>query len=237
MKNVLLLGASGLIAPHITPELSKHYNLRLTDVKPHPDGTEIIHVDVTQYDQVLEAARGMDAIMNYTVNRPDPILSWEVNTKGAYHVMRAAAELGIKKVLHSGPQLIRGTHDHDFDVDDAPQTPGTGFYSITKYLSMHICEIYARTYGIQTVCFVFNGLGAKPTEPVSGRDFPPFTIVWEDLAHACRLALEIETVPGDFQSFNMLSYLAHEKYAVDKAARILGYKPLEDWTTYYKRRV
>src|SRR5687767_2168963 len=128
MKNVLLLGASGLIAPHIIPGLERHYNLRLADVKPHPEGRPLLTVDVTNYDQVLEAARGVDAIMNYTVNRPDPVLSFEVNTKGAYHVMKAAAELGIKKVLHSGPQLVRSAYDHDFDVDEVPRVPGVGYY-------------------------------------------------------------------------------------------------------------
>ena len=75
MKNVLLLGASGLIAPHLIPGLEPHYNLRLADIKPHPDGKPTLTVDVTRYDQVLEAARGMDAILNFTVNRPHHALS------------------------------------------------------------------------------------------------------------------------------------------------------------------
>src|SRR5262245_3916375 len=128
MRNVLLLGASGLIAPNIIPGLERHYNLRLADIKPHPDGRPIVTVDVTDYEQVLDAARGMDAIMNYTVNRPDPVLSFQVNTLGAYHVMRAAAELGIRKVLHSGPQMLIGAYMHDFDVDDPPPQPGTNYY-------------------------------------------------------------------------------------------------------------
>ena len=39
----------------------------------------------------------MDAIMNFTVLRDDPVVSFEVSTKGAYHVMKAAAALGIQK--------------------------------------------------------------------------------------------------------------------------------------------
>ena len=236
MKKVLLLGASGLIAPHIIPGLEAHYDLRLTDIKPHPDGKPILHVDVTVYEQVLEAARGVDAIMNFTVNRPDPVLSFRVNTLGAYHVMRAAAELGIRKVLHTGPQLVIGEYRHDFDVGDAPQRPGTGYYDITKYLSMEICKVYARAYGIQTVCFQFNGLGPKPTGSVSRRDFPAFTIVWEDLVSACRLALELETIPDDFQAFNLHSHLPQGKYSVEKAWRILGYEPMEPVERYYRRK-
>ncbi len=235
MKDVLVLGASGLIMPYVTPGLESDYRLHLADIKPHSDGKPIKTVDVTSYEQVLEASRGMDAIMNFTVVRHDPVLSFEVNIKGAYHVMKAAAEHGIKKVVHTGPQMIRHTYGHEFDIDDVPRTPGTGYYYITKYLSFEICKIYARAYGIQTACFVFNGLDFKPKEPVLKKDFPPFTIVWEDLQHACRLALEIEEVPDQFQIFNMLSYLGHGKYLVDKAWRILGYQPLEQVEQYFKR--
>ena len=234
-RKVLLLGASGNIAPHVLPGLEPYYHLRLADIKPHPDGKPILTVDVTSFQQVKEAARGMDAIMNFTVVRDHPLHSFHVSTLGAWHVMRAAAELGIKKIIHTGPQSIRGAYDHDFDIIDVPKAPGSGYYGITKMLGTEICRIYARAYDIQTICFLFNGLGPRPTEKVVKKDFPPFTIVWEDLQHACRLALEIESVPDNFQEFNMLSYEGHQKYSVDKARRILGFEPLEKWENYFKR--
>jgi nucleoside-diphosphate-sugar epimerase len=235
MKHVLVLGASGLVAPYVTPGLEPYYHLRLTDIKPHPFGKPLIPVNVTSYEEVFEASRGMDAILNFTVARDDPVQSFTVNTRGAYHVMKAAAMHGIKNVIHTGPQMIRGVYDHDFDIDDVPRIPGTGYYGITKYLSLEICKIYARAYGIQTVCFLFNGLGPKPTAPISRQDFSPFTVVWEDLQYACRLALEIESLPGNYQEFNMLSYLSHGKYLIERAKGILGYTPLERVEDYYKR--
>ncbi len=235
-KKVLLLGASGLVAPHILPGLEAHFDLRLADIKPHPDGRPVVTVDVTSYAQVLEAARGMDALMNFTVVRPDPVQSFHVKPRGAWNGMKAAVELGIKTVVHTGPQLIRGTYAHDFDIVDVPGAPGSKWYYMhTKALGLEICRIYARTYGIQTISFVFNGIRPKPTEQVAGTDFPPFTIAHDDLAHACRLALEIESVPDNFQDFNMLSYEGHGKYVVDKARRILGFEPQEKWEDYYKR--
>ncbi len=236
MKKVLFLGASGLIGPHLTPGLEPYYQLRLADVKPHPEGREILTVDVTDYAQVLEAARGMDAIMNFTVMRQHEVQSFHVNIRGALHVMKAASELGIQKVIHSGPQLVRSFYDHDFDMADVPRAPGVSYYGLTKMLSYEICRTYARTYSIQTVCFVFNGLGHRPTEQNYGKDFPPFTIIWEDLQHACRLALEIESVPDCYQEFNMLSFEGHGKYTVDKARRMLGFEPTQRWEEFFKRQ-
>jgi nucleoside-diphosphate-sugar epimerase len=235
-KRVLLLGASGLIGPYLLPGLDSDYDLRLADVVPHPDGRSMVEVDITSYPQVRDAARGMDAIVNLTVNRNDPEQSFHVNTRGAWHVMKAAAELGIKKVIHSGPQTDRYNYDHDFDIVDVPPAAGTGHYSITKMLSGEICRMYARAYEIQTVYFVFNGLGPRPVEKFAGCDFPPFTVVWEDFQLACRLALEIESIPDNYQEFNLLSYEGHGKYSVEKARRMLGYEPTEKWSSYFERR-
>jgi nucleoside-diphosphate-sugar epimerase len=234
-KSVLLLGASGNIAPPILPGLEPHFDLRLADVAPHPDGRPVLNVDVTSYEQVLEASRGMDAVMNFTVVRQDPEQSFHVNTLGAWHVMKAAAELGIRKVIHTGPQTINLTHEHDFGVVDVPRTPGTNYYGCTKMLGSEICRIFARQYGIQTIAFHFLGLRLRPTGPVTGVDFHRFAIIYDDLAHACRLALDLETVPGGYQDFNMLSFEAHGRYSIDKARRILGFEPLERWEDYYRR--
>mgnify|MGYP000927460100 CR=1 FL=1 len=96
MKKVLLLGASGMIAPNIIPAMESQYDFTLTDIKPYPDGREIIHVDMRDYDQVKDAMQGMDAVMNFTVNRPDPTLSFQVNTLGALHTMTGVHGGGVR---------------------------------------------------------------------------------------------------------------------------------------------
>ena len=101
---------------------------------------------------------------------------------------------------------------------------------------MEICRIYARAFRIQTICFLFAALGPSPQAKVADEDFPPFYLVWKDLQHACRLALEIESVPDHFQVFNMLSYLGHEKYLIGKARQILGFEPTEEWESLFKRK-
>ena len=236
-KKVLFLGASGAIGPFLTPGLVPHYDLTLTDVKPHPDGATVCRVDVTDYEQVLEAARGHDAIMNYTVVRDDPDLSFHVSVRGAWNVMRAAAALGIRKVLHSGPEYVWPYYGHEFDVDNPPSAPGTGWYFLTKMLSREICRAFARAHGIVTPCFLFNGLGPAPTEPKMGADFPPHTIVWEDLQYACRLALEVAALPDNYEDFHLHSYLGQGKFSIDRPRRLLGFEPTQDWTRFYRRPV
>jgi len=234
-KKVLFLGASGLIGPHLTSGLEPYYDLRLADVKAHPDGRPVLPVDITCYEQVLEAARGVDAIMNFTVVRGDPVHSFHVNVRGAWHVVKAASVLGIGRIVHSGPQSIRHVYDPHFDLGDVPRAPGSGYYGLTKAMATEICRAYARACGLQIVSFVFNALGPKPDQAVRGKDLPPYTVVWEDLHQACRLALEVESVPGGFQEFDLLSFTGHGKYNTEKARQILGFRPQERWEDYYRR--
>jgi hypothetical protein len=234
-RKVLVLGASGMAAPFVTPGLEDDYDLTYADITPHPNEKPIVHVDVTSYKQVADACSGMDAILNFTVNRWDPVLSWKVNLNGACNIMRAAAAHGIRKVVHTGPQQVWSEYGQDFDVEDPPLRPGTSLYMLTKHLALELCRIHARSGQIHTLFFLFFGIEPKPEAPVTGRDFHPFTITHDDLQLACRLALELETVPEWFQSINLLSFLAQGKYRIDKAKRILGFEPQEEVERYYRR--
>ena len=236
-RKVLVLGACGMVAPNLVPGLRDYYDLKLTDFAPDLDSELIIECEIRSFQEVCEAAEGMDAILNFTVVRDHSEESFHVNTRGALNVMKAAVEHGIKKVIHSGPQYVRSTYDHDFDITDVPPVLGTAYYCLPKGLASEVCRSYARAHQIQTISFVFNGLGPSPSEDGAGQDFPPFTVVWEDLQLACRLALDIEAVPDDFQEFNLLSWEGHGKYNVDKARRILGFAPTEKWERYFERRL
>jgi hypothetical protein len=70
---------------------------------------------------------------------------------------------------------------------------------------------------------------------VIGRDFAPFNIVWEDLQHACRLALELESLPDNYQEFSLHSHVGQGKFSLERAKRLLGYEPTQDWPRLYRR--
>jgi len=224
-----------MIAPTMIPGLESSYQLRLADLSPHPDGKEIVPVDITCYDQVLAACMGMDAVINFTVNRGDPVFSWKVNLNGAHNVMKAAAECGIEKVIHTGPQQVWSEYIHDFDVEDPPLRPGTSLYMLTKHAAIDLCRIHARESRIHTLFMLFNSIAPTPEAPLVADDFHPFSVTLDDLEHALRLALELDEVPDYFQTLNMLSYRGKGKYGGEKAKRILGFEPQEKVERYYRR--
>ena len=111
-------------------------------------------VDVTDAAAVEDACAGMDAIINCTVVRPDPIAAWRVNLLGVQAVMRAAVAHGIKRVVHTGPYQVAqpgpaGYAWDDFVAADASPRPGTHLYIHTKYLGQELCRVYAEWYGLK----------------------------------------------------------------------------------------
>ena len=77
-RKVLILGACGMVAPNLLPGLRDYYDLKLTDFAPDLDSELIIECDIRSFQEVCEAAEGMDAILNFTVvpsPSPNNILS------------------------------------------------------------------------------------------------------------------------------------------------------------------
>ena len=65
--NVLILGATGFLGPHVVKALSPHHRLRVTDINPTDTPIsqphEFMSVDVSSPEQVMKAAENMDAII------------------------------------------------------------------------------------------------------------------------------------------------------------------------------
>jgi nucleoside-diphosphate-sugar epimerase len=157
----------------VAAALERDHVLRLTDLRPladviaanAPQGRgaplprvlgpphEERQVDVTDPAQVLAATEGMDAIVNMTVMRRDPVEAFRVNTIGAYNVMRAAVARGMRRVVHTGPEQVsdtmQGAYWPDFGIpSDAPARPGTQLYFVSKFLGQEICRIFAEEHDL-----------------------------------------------------------------------------------------
>jgi nucleoside-diphosphate-sugar epimerase len=261
IRNVVIFGAGGPLASITVPVLVPRYRLRLTDIrpleevereaKPQSPGAPTIKlpgpphetriVDVTDPQQVLAACEGMDAIINCTVIRPDPVGAFKVNLIGAYNVMRAAVAHRIRRVVHTGPQLVTLQHPvgywHDFDVpEDAPPRPGTHLYGHTKYLGQEVCRIFAEEYGLEVPALLFSQFVNPETAQPRPDGVFPMTVSWEDAAQAMRLALEVPSLPRPFEVFHILTDVPHRKFRNDKAKRLLGWQPRDGLEHLWARR-
>lgn len=239
---VLVLGSAGLVGvPAVIPGLEPYHQLRLADLKPHPPEIEARHetciVDVSRPEQVEAAAAGMEAIVNCTVVRDHPVHAFDVNIRGAFNVMRAAVRHGIKRVVHTGPQVSYAYRD-DFDLSpDAPPRPGVGLYSLTKYVALEFCRSFAEAHSLEVVCLLFSTFVDPATDQrPRGQDTHSFQVTWRDAGQAFHRALVAEKLPSSFEVFNILSNLPHGRFSLTKARHLLGYEPQDDLAWLWTRQ-
>ncbi|MFZ5830637.1 MAG: NAD-dependent epimerase/dehydratase family protein [Planctomycetota bacterium] len=245
--NVLLIGATGQLGPHVARALAKEHHLRITDINPAPDALraelkdhEFFELDVTDFKAVRRAAEGTEAIINLSVVRRDRTLAFSVNTLGCYHVMQAAAELGIRRVINTGPHFtVAGPTYEELDFaigPDVPPHPGTGLYPISKSLGHEICRLYAEAHDIYVQMYLFYNF-VDQSEIEFGRGRVPFVVTWDDAAEVFRrgLAIDLGHLPSRCEVFFILADVPQQKFLNDKAKRILNFHPKHDLTALWRR--
>ena len=156
---VLILGANGMLGPHVVKALEGRHELRLTDINDLDSPHEYFKVDAGDIDQVVSAAEGMDAIINLSVLRTDRQLAFDVSARGCYNMMAAAVEHGIDRVINSGPfYAATGPTYERFDHligPDVPHQPGTFLYALTKSLGQEICRVFTEFHDIHVMDLLF----------------------------------------------------------------------------------
>lgn len=238
---ITIYGAGGPVAASAVGALEADHTLLLTDLNPLETKHDSRQVDIGVYDQVRDAAEGADVLINCTVQRQHPTYAFDVNTRGAYNVLKAAVELGIPRVVHTGPAQMfagRGGYSHDFHVtEEAPPRPGVGLYAITKFLGHRLIEVFCREHPeVSVVAFYYSGFYS---EPLTGRGWlPNFAVHADDAGQAFRLGTEIERdkLPTNFELFHISADLPHEHISIEKAKRILGYAPRHNFDYLFSRR-
>lgn len=245
---VAILGAAGPLAVATALQAGDDLHLRLADRRslaeaaegapqspgaPVPDMTafarhEHVALDVTDIASVRRALEGVDTVINCTVVRPDPVQAFRVNTLGAWNVMRAAAELGIRRVVHTGPVLHLAPYpvgmEADRDIRSSNDRPGANLYILSKYLGKEIVRMYAEERGMAVPSLYFDGFTPLDTA-LAVRHGSPCTISWNDAGRAVWAAARLESMPQPFVAVTLLAPGPHDRYDVTEAQRLLGWEP------------
>ena len=239
---VLILGGAGMLGPYVIPDLAPHHELRVTDIKRPPiefDG-EFRYVDAADFDQVMAAAEGMDAIINLSVLRQDRKIAFDVNARGCYNMMEAALQHGIRRIINTGPHFtIAGPTYENFDYQISPEIPpqsGTNLYALSKSVGHEICRVYAEAHDLYVQMYLYYNF-RDPANPDRTREVRPFAVSWQNGGEVFRHGLEIplEELPSRFETFFVFTDMPHGKFSNEKAKRILGWKPRDDISVIWRR--
>ena len=236
---VVIYGANGQLGPHVIKALEGHVNMRVTDLEPFETAHEMVPVDVSDFDAVMRAAEGMDAIINLSVLRPHRKIAFDVNTMGNYNVMRAAVTHGIRRVINTGPHFtVQGRPYTEYDYGmrpEVPPKPSTQLYALSKGLGQEIGRVFTEHYDIYVLCYLFYNF--QNHENLESRRNHPFAVSWRDAGAAFLPGLEIplEELPSKCEVFNMFTDLPHRRFDNEKAKRMLGWQPQDLLTHTYMK--
>lgn len=256
IRNVVVFGAGGPLGASVTRDMEASYTLRLADLRSMPDAIEVMRrrtdyeftiprlaeaphesrvVDVRDPQQVMDACEGMDAIINCSVLREDPVEAFRVSAVGAYNMARAAAHHGIRRFVQTGPLLHlvhgHGSHLWDYQVPvEAPSRPYASLYFLSKYLGQEILRVFAEHYDLEVLVMLYWEM-VNPAEPDHK---PPFFVSWPDAGRALRRAVEAADLPSCYEEFNVSVDLPHGKFDHSKMRRVLGWQPLDNMDHFWQ---
>ena len=178
--NCLVTGGAGFIGSNLIKALLEQgHAVRVLDnfstgkrenLGPYLDRIELIEGDIRSYHIVHEAARDIEVIFHQgalpSVPRSinDPITSNQVNVEGTLNILNAARDTGVRRVTYASSSSIYGENPALPKKEDMMPQPISP-YAVAKLAGEKYCQVFTRTYGLETVSLrYFNvfGCGQDP---------------------------------------------------------------------------
>lgn len=181
-STVLVTGGAGFIGSHLVPQLLERGDrVRVLDNMSRGDRdriarwtatgrVELVEQDVRYGGGVHQAMTGCDAVVHLAAvsinkSQADPSESVDINVVGSDNVFRAAADLGVPRVVFASSASVYGEPETLPMREDGPLHPLTP-YCIAKLTGEHLLDYYGRRSGLSWVALRFfnvYGPGQKPT--------------------------------------------------------------------------
>lgn len=156
---ILITGGGGFLARGMVEpfETRDGYSLRLLDVCDFPNRHEVIVGDVRNYNAVLQAAKGMDAIIiahmaprgENNMHYSTPEMPFDINLKGTANVLHAAVVCGIKRIVLISSDAAISAYKREEQNHTLSPKSSTGYYGMTKACQEMLAEQFSRGHQMQ----------------------------------------------------------------------------------------
>ncbi len=138
---------------------------------------EFLLGDITSIETCRRACQGISFILHMAAlgsvprSVEDPVTSHQANATGTLHILQAAKEAKVKRVVYassssvygnilSGPDEMRAKEE---TLPPHPQSP----YAATKLMGEQYCRIFSELYGLETVALRFFNVFGPRQDPQS----------------------------------------------------------------------
>lgn len=172
-KRVLVTGGAGFIGSHqVEALLQRGYDVvafdSLTMGKRDwvPAKAELVEGDIRDLEACRRAMKGCTGVfhlaaMSRSAASLDNVdICTSNNIVGTQHVLTAAREEGVSKVIYAGSSTYYGNQKPPHKEDMAPDF--LNFYGLSKYVGEEYCRLFDKTYNVPcNVMRYFNVYGPR----------------------------------------------------------------------------
>ena len=253
MKNILITGGAGLVGSVLTKGLKDKFNIRILDIKK-ADGVDSHTGDISNIDSIMPAFKDIDTVVHLAGDRRvhgdwDSILN---NIIGLYNIYEAARLSGVKRVVFASSQHATGgfyfvapysfINDGEYEklpsdyrpLDETCRIRPDSFYGASKSFGESISSYYSDFYNISTIN-IRIGWVISDDDPT----FSPISLnLWlshRDIVQIIDLSIN---APEElkYDTFYATSDNHWKIWSIEKAKKILGYKPFDGAGPEFKER-
>ena len=217
-EKIIVTGGAGLLGSHVVREMAEHAQITTLDVK-EPEaksqgGQDHINLSITNYEEIKKALTGHDAVIHLAAipnpREADAKTTFNNNVEGAWTVLQAAEDAGIKRVVVASSDSVFGLSYNPPDwppqflpVDETHPTRPTEVYSLSKKITETISESFAARGQMEVLairpCHIVFPRGYGELE-ARGQDLENYHFwAWvdpKDVAQAFRLAVHTRGYNG-----------------------------------------
>ena len=230
-RRVLITGAGGTIGRSLAERMRGQYPLRLMyRTAPNDAGDrDVVTGDIRSYNDVRAAVDGIDTIW-HLAGEPSVPAPWESvlenNIIGTRHVLEAARQAGVRRIVFASTNHVMGMYDRDGAwpvYNDLPQRPDS-LYGVSKAFGEDLGRYYHDAYGLEFIALRIGWFLESPRpEPGTGR------AMWlspADCAQVFACATEADVPYGVFYA---ISDNPDRRWDITDTMLKLGYRPRDGW--------
>jgi nucleoside-diphosphate-sugar epimerase len=178
----LVTGGAGFIGSHIAETLlDRGESVRIfdnlstgrqTNLSPLLSRAEFLHGDLRDFDAVKVAMTGIEVVFHQAAlasiprSIAHPAESLETNINGTQHVLLAARDAGVRRVVYASSSSVYGntpTLPKHEQMQTHPMTP----YAVQKLTGELLCAVFTRIFGLETVALRYFNVFGPRQDPTS----------------------------------------------------------------------
>jgi UDP-glucose 4-epimerase len=178
----LVTGGAGFIGSHIAEELVKREErVRVLDnlstgkhenLQHLMSAIEFIEGDLLNQEMTARAVEGVDFVLHQAAipsvpkSIKDPKSTTENNLNATLHLLLAARDAGVKRVIYASSSSVYGDSPilpKREDFTPAPLSP----YAASKLAGEYYCQVFSQVYGLETVSLRYFNVFGPRQDPLS----------------------------------------------------------------------